>query len=78
MAELSLLRSQRASHSDKLNGSRIKSIMSSYDEWRENTDIVSLSPTPEQSTSSSQVPIHQPYSLYKELTFKIKQLLTCG
>ena len=64
------------------DGSRVKihyeGYNSSYDEWREDTEIVSLSPSPEQSTNSSQVSTHQPYSLYKELGFKIKQLLTCG
>jgi len=39
------------------NGSRIKihyeGYSSSYDEWCEDTVIVSLSPTPEQSTSNS-------------------------
>jgi len=64
------------------DGSRVKihyeGYNSSYNEWREDAKIVSLSPSPEQSTNSSQVSTHQPYSLYKELGFKIKQSLTCG
>jgi len=90
IADLSLLRSQKISYTNKLypinvferDGSRVKihyeGYNSSYDEWREDTEIVSLSPNPEQSTSGSQISIHQLYSLYKELGIKIKQSLTCG
>ena len=49
----------------------------SYDEWREVGDIVSESGNPHGDTQTPQHQI-QPYSLYKELSIKIKQLLTCG
>ena len=83
-----------SSHRNKLypisvveeDGSRVKihyvGYSDGYDEWREVGDIVSLSPEPAHVKSSggsqtSQL-VQQPYSLYNELSTKIKQCLTCG
>ena len=92
MNDLDLPRSKRTSSKSKLypisvverDGSRVKihyvGYSDSYDEWREVSDIVSPSPEPSSPSGSSQTtqPIQQPYSLYKELSIKIKQLLTSG
>ena len=48
-----------------------------YDEWREVGDIVSESGNPPDDIQTPQQQI-QSYSLYKELSIKIKQHLTCG
>ena len=92
MNDLDLPRSKRTSSKSKLypisvverDGSRVKihyvGYSDSYDEWREVSDIVSPSPEPSSPSGSSQTaqPIQQPYSLYKELSIKMKQLLTSG
>ena len=48
---------------------------SSYDEWREQDDVVPL--TSPAIAENSQTLLH-PFSLYAELGIKIKQALTCG
>ena len=92
MNDLDLPRSKRTSSKSKLypisvverDGSRVKihymGYNDSYDEWHEVSDIVSPSPEHSSPPGSSQTaqPIQQPYSLYEELSIKIKQLLTSG
>ena len=93
MNNVDLPRSKRTPNKNKLypisvverDGFRVKihyvGYSDCYDEWRQVGDIVSLSPEPSTPPSGgSQTPqlIQQPYSLYKELCIKIKQLLTCG
>ena len=68
------------------NGSRVRIHYVGYDnsadEWREQTDIISLTSTNNSSTNNNTITINntiiQPYSLYNELQIKIKQALVCG
>ena len=92
MSNLDLPRPKRTSQKSKLypisiverDESRVKihyvGYNDGYDEWRKVEDIVSLSLEPENPFGGSQTLqlIQQPYSLYKELSIKIKQFLTFG
>ena len=92
MSNLDLPRPKRTSQKSKLypisiverDESRVKihyvGYNDGYDEWCKVEDIVSLSSEPENPSDGSQTPqlIQQPYSLYKELSIKIKQFLMCG
>ena len=91
MNNLDLPRSKRTSRMNKLypisivgrDGSRVKihyvGYSDAYNEWREAGDVVTLSPEPGNPSRGSQTPqIIESYSLYKELSIKIKQFLTCG
>ena len=92
MSDVDLPRPKRTSSRNKLypisiverDGSRVKihyvGYNDGYDEWREVGDIVPPSAEPGNPSGGSQTrqTIQQQYSLYKELSIKIKQFLTCG
>ena len=89
MSNLNLPWLKRTPYSNKLyptsivqrDGSRVKihyvGYSDGYDEWREVGDILSESGNPPDDIQTPQQQI-QSYSLYKELSIKIKQHLTCG
>lgn len=50
---------------------------STHDEWRDISELEQLETAENDGESASSAPLH-PYSLYMDLSIKIKQALTCG